>query len=37
VGGAATILSVALWAWWFPALRRIDRLDAPLVEEEAAG
>jgi MFS family permease len=37
LGGAATILSVALWAWWFPALRRIDRLDAPLVEEEAAG
>jgi MFS family permease len=25
-GGAGTLLVVALWAWWFPQLRRIDRL-----------
>ena len=34
LGGVATILSVALWAWWFPALGRVDRLDTPLIEEE---
>jgi MFS family permease len=35
LGGAATILSVALWAWWFPSLRRVDRLDTPIAEREA--
>jgi MFS family permease len=28
-GGCATMLVVALWVLWFPALRRIDTLDAP--------
>jgi MFS family permease len=28
VGGIATCVVVLLWAWWFPALRKIDRLDA---------
>jgi len=36
LGGVATILSVALWSWWFPALGRVDRLDTALVEEEEA-
>ncbi|HET6332183.1 MAG TPA: MFS transporter [Polyangiales bacterium] len=26
-GGIATCVVVLLWAWWFPALRKIDRLD----------
>ena len=26
LGGLGTIAVVALWAWWFPAMRRIDRL-----------
>jgi hypothetical protein len=26
-GGIATCVVVLLWAWWFPALRQIDRLD----------
>jgi hypothetical protein len=26
LGGAGTLLVVALWALWFPALRRADRL-----------
>jgi len=34
LGGVASILSVALWSWWFPALGRVDRLDAALAEEE---
>jgi hypothetical protein len=28
-GGCVTVLVVALWVLWFPALRRIDKLDAP--------
>ena len=36
LGGAATILSVALWVWWFPSLGRVDRLDTPLFEEPQA-
>jgi MFS family permease len=28
LGGAATLLSVVLWAWWFPSLRRVGRPDA---------
>jgi MFS family permease len=26
VGGAGTLLVTALWAYWFPALRKVDRL-----------
>jgi MFS family permease len=29
LGGAGTIAIVALWAWLFPELRRVDRLNAP--------
>ncbi len=28
VGGLGTLAVVALWAWWFPGLRRVDRLEA---------
>jgi len=28
LGGAGTILVVALWSWLFPALRRVDRLSS---------
>jgi hypothetical protein len=27
VGGCAVFLTVALWLWLFPALRRVDRPD----------
>jgi MFS family permease len=27
IGGACTIAVAGLWAYWFPALRRVDRLD----------
>jgi MFS family permease len=26
-GGVGTLIVVALWAWWFPRLREVDRLD----------
>ena len=26
-GGVGTLVIVALWVWWFPALRDVDRLD----------
>lgn len=29
VGGAGTLLVVALWSWWFPGLRKVDRLAEP--------
>ena len=29
VGGCAVVATVALWAWLFPALRRMDRPDEP--------
>jgi MFS family permease len=29
IGGAAIFLTVALWPWLFPALRRVDRPDLP--------
>jgi hypothetical protein len=32
LGGVGTLLVVALWAWRFPELRRVDRLDASLAE-----
>jgi MFS family permease len=34
-GGVGTLLVVALWAWRFPALRRVDRLEDVQPEEEA--
>jgi MFS family permease len=34
LGGAAVLVSVGLWAWMFPALRRLDRPDvAPEIED----
>jgi hypothetical protein len=29
VGGAGTLVVVALWAWLFPGLRKVDRLGDP--------
>ncbi len=29
IGGVGTLVVVALWMWWFPALRRRDQLHAP--------
>jgi predicted MFS family arabinose efflux permease len=29
IGGVAIVATVALWAWLFPALRRVDRPDEP--------
>jgi len=42
LGGVGTVLIAALWAWWFPALRRVDRLevvprDVALAEPTTAG
>jgi MFS family permease len=37
VGGIATCVVVVLWALWFPALRRIDRLDATELTAEEVG
>ena len=31
LGGIGTCLVVALWAWLFPDLRRVDRLDRDVV------
>lgn len=28
LGGVGTVVVAALWAWWFPSLRRVDRLDS---------
>jgi MFS family permease len=27
LGGAAVLLIIAIWAWWFPTLRRVERPD----------
>jgi MFS family permease len=35
LGGAGTILIVCLWAWLFPRLRSLDRLDAIATEAAA--
>jgi hypothetical protein len=35
LGGVGTIVIVALWAWLFPGLRTLDRLDA--IKTEGAG
>jgi len=29
VGGCAVVATVALWAWLFPSLRKMDRADEP--------
>jgi MFS family permease len=29
IGGIGTLAVTALWAWWFPALRKFKRLDQP--------
>jgi MFS family permease len=34
LGGLGTCAVVVLWAWWFPALRRVDRLDPTSREPE---
>lgn len=34
LGGVGTVLVVVLWAWLFPSLRRVGRLDASLLEPE---
>ncbi len=34
VGGVGTIAVVVLWAWLFPQLRRVDRLDTPPTPSE---
>jgi len=30
LGGVGTLLVIALWAWWFPELRRVDQLHPDL-------
>jgi MFS family permease len=30
LGGIGSILVVVLWAWWFPSLRKVDRLDGDM-------
>jgi hypothetical protein len=32
IGGIGTIVVVALWAWMFPSLRKLDKLGGPLLE-----
>jgi hypothetical protein len=34
LGGLGTCAVVVLWAWWFPELRRVDRLDPTSREPE---
>jgi hypothetical protein len=34
LGGVGTLAVVVLWAWWFPALRRIDRLESEAVADQ---
>lgn len=36
LGGLGTMVVVALWAWWFPALRSVDELTPRSVIEYAA-
>jgi hypothetical protein len=38
IGGIGTLVVTALWAWWFPALRRADNFtgDAEVVAEAEA-
>ena len=35
LGGIGTLVVVALWAWWFPELRRAGDLDAITIESES--
>ncbi len=37
LGGIGTLAVAALWAWWFPALRGLDRIDTVGVIEGPAG
>jgi MFS family permease len=32
LGGVGTVLVAALWAWWFPQLRKVRHLDAPRAD-----
>ena len=36
LGGVGSIAVVALWAWWFPELRKVDRLTAEELRIEQA-
>jgi hypothetical protein len=29
IGGIGTLVVVGLWMWWFPSLRKRDRLHMP--------
>ena len=31
LGGVGTLAVVALWAWLFPQLRRVDALERPIL------
>jgi MFS family permease len=35
-GGVGSIVTVGLWSWWFPDLRKADRLTAPAAADEPA-
>jgi len=37
LGGVSTILVTALWAWLFPALRKLDRLSDLTLRREEPG
>jgi MFS family permease len=37
IGGVGTCLVVAIWAWLFPSLRRVDRLDAAVLSAAQRG
>jgi MFS family permease len=34
IGGIGTLVVVGLWMWWFPALRRRDRLHMPAADAD---
>lgn len=36
LGGVGTLVVVALWAWWFPELRRAGELTAMMTETESS-
>ena len=31
LGGVGTLIVIALWAWWFPELRKADQLTNPII------
>ena len=37
LGGIGTLLVVGLWLRWFPALRRVDRLESVIPPSQGAG